>query len=217
MKHFILIDDELKRQAKKQLEADLAKETCEFTKGCIVAAYQTRMESENFICYLNGEFILIEYCDKILPRGFDSFPDFALKFIRAINKNMNKKTRKILYSSFSKSNELRYICDQKMKNEASRNLIFSSAYKEVNLIYCDNAGKEYAIVNDIIFSDLLGDHAMTFEKYEKAKEYLKSVYLEDRISEIEELYRSNTVISMSNAKILTSSNQLINNIKTEVK
>jgi len=133
------------------------------------------------VFYFNGEFIFVETPNCIWTNPFLS--DFE-----KIEIMLEKSTHKWIID-VNRSIHM----DREFKNYRLRGARLKKWVEEVNFLYYDNAGKEYAVTTRIKFTQDLINQIKLKEEYEKAIEYLNNSAFSPSVfkDNIEGLYRKN--------------------------
>jgi hypothetical protein len=160
---------------------------------------------KRFLFFIKNKFIIITYHSCILYG--QSHLDFKQELIKKIIVN-NK-----IYNKFEIG---RVHLDVVLKEYRLRNKNLKKYHDEINYIYSDNAGKQYAICNEIPFIDSICNQDEILENYKIAKEYLIKNGLEYLLEDLDELYYSNHHFEFDKIEIFRTIDHLVNNLKNQI-
>lgn len=168
---------------------------------------------ETRIFFLKGQFVLITMNSCV--QHIDSelgFMEFLINNCLEYNFNVDKK----LICNVERS------CDvqNNWKNETKRNQLFNDRHQEVNHIYHNAAGKEYAICTTYDFGTYVSNRIELYDEYKKTKKYIEDnfKYSESLKQKCDELYNNNSIYALNDqALVVRTINELISNIKNQIK
>lgn len=183
----------------------------DFYKSMMLSSFFNKNLASNYaLIFIYGEFVLIEYNNDNI--GYKSEPDFIKDVIQRI---YNANGDKFKIKRFDTNKSVR-IDNKDFKKEVELSKLLSGFYKEINYIYSDNAGKQYAIVTDVMGIELNENRESKLNNYLEAKKYLNENNLNFLRSGIDELYDKSDKVYFSEKAILNSIDELVNQIKTEI-
>jgi hypothetical protein len=160
---------------------------------------------KRFLFFIKNKFVLITYHSCIHPG--QSHIEFKQELIKKIIVN-NK-----IYNKFEIG---RVHLDVVLKQYRLRNKNLKKYHDEINYIYSDNAGKQYAICNEIPFIDSICNQDEILENYKIAKEYLIKNGLEYLLEDLDELYYSNHHFEFDKVEIFKTIDHLITNLQKQI-
>ena len=103
--------------------------------------------------------------------------------------------------------------DRILKEYRLRNKNLKKYHNEINFIYSDNAGKQYAITNRIPFMDSIINQDEILSNYKICKDYLIKNGIDYLIKELDELYNYNHFFEFDKIEVFKTIDHLIDNIK----
>lgn len=168
---------------------------------------------ETRIFFLKGQFVLITMnnCMQHLHSELD-FMEFLINGLMDKKINVSKK----LICNIKKSCTL----GDNWKNETRRNELFNQRHDEVNHIYHNAAGKEYAICTTYDFGTYVSNRIELYDEYKKTIKYIEDNFkhFESLKQKCNELYNSNSIYAINEpALVVRTINELISNIKNQIK
>lgn len=98
-----------------------------------------------------------------------------------------------------------------------RNMSLKKYIEQVNYIYSDNAGKEYAITTRTKYLDLICDQNAILESYIDAKEFLLKHNYNYLLIQLDKLYQENILFGNDDTETVKTIDSLINFIHKEIK
>ena len=155
-----------------------------------------------FIFYANFDFYLISIPNCLLPSS-QSNQEKKRMLVESLYRQ--KKLKHNVEKSWDATKKLNAI----LKGEAEINQL----QHEVNSLYCNNAGKNYAIVTKKPFIDFIANSDLVTENYKSAIKYLNEFDKKEFINEVEELYYLNTFYGIQQATLIKTIDHLTKQLK----
>jgi hypothetical protein len=204
MHHLILFDKEEAKEKIKNAESKTKKNDSDELFQPLSEYQLARMNlSEKFlVLYLRKQFILIEYNYDVKHKDFRCYSEneFALYLIKAINGNA-VKDKKLRGYDTRKSQSI----SDKILREKNKEMLFFKKHFEINYLYGDNAGREYAITTDAMFTDLVDTNISISDELKSFKNYINELPIERQVKEY--LTESAEHLAYKNRQILGHINE----------
>lgn len=160
------------------------------------------MNPERFLFFIKNRFLIITY-HRCIHNGFTHI-EFKQDLInKVITKNK-------IYNKFDIE---RVHLDTILKDYRLRNKNLKKYHNEINFIYSDATGKQYAITNTIPFMDSICNQDEILSNYKICKDYLIKNGLDYLMKELDELYNYNHHYEFDKVEIFKTIDHLIDNIK----
>jgi len=157
---------------------------------------------ERFLFFIKNKFVLITY-HNCIHNGLTH-----LEFKQDLINSIIVKNK--IYDVYDLE---RIHLDRILKEYRLRNKNLKKYHNEINFIYSDNAGKQYAITNRIPFMDSIINQDEILSNYKICKDYLIKNGLEHLIKELDELYNYNHFFEFDKIEVFKTIEHLIDNIK----
>ncbi len=137
---------------------------------------------ERFLFFLSNDFFLITYPDCL------NTPD-RYSFKVDIIEQMCKKSKHMCLYEIDRGWELsKSLKDYRIKNRALKKII-----TQVNYIYTNAVGKEFAITTTVNYIDAICNQDLIDENYKKAKYFLEKMEYDFLLQPLQNLYFNNRV------------------------
>lgn len=157
---------------------------------------------ERFLFFIGNKFALITYHNCI--SFYDKY-DFKKSLIDKAIKNSKVFQKWEVNRGVSVSSELK---DFRLKNKELRKYI-----QQVNYLYRDASGKQYAITTKTDYLDSICNQDIIDENFKTAEEYLKSKEYDWLLTELKDLYRANIVVrNYDDLEVFKTTEHLIKSI-----
>lgn len=155
--------------------------------GSIRKSY-CELNPEHFLFFVGNEFILITY-HKCMEGG-DGY-NFKKELIEQVIEK---------FKIFPRYEVNRGVdVEKNLKNFRLRNIPLRKFIKQVNFIYSDATGKEYAITTLIEYLDSICNEDAIRKNYKEATEYLSNYKYDSLLDELYSLYSANSFGNINDA------------------
>jgi hypothetical protein len=162
-------------------------------------AWMCSHNPERFLFFLGNQFFLITYY-RCLQLDYE--------FKRHLVEKCCKDTEIFPKYEVNKSVD---VCKE-LKNFRIKNQALRKKIEQVNYLYTNAAGKEYAITTSTDYFDHICDQDIIDKNYKIAKEFLESKNYNYLINQLEDLYKENVVYILDRQEIFKSIDHIINSI-----
>lgn len=159
-----------------------------------------------FIFYLNNDFHYIRYHMCIASRN-----DYD--FMRDLVQKLCEKSKLYEFYKVEKSVSL----SVSLRKYRMKDVELKKYVNQINFLYYNMVGKEYAITTETSFLDVLVDNDMLRDNYEKAKQFLIERGKEHHLDYLQKLYDANYLGQVSEVEVVKTIDNLIKKIKDGIK
>ena len=185
----------------KEFYLDTHSNLCSSKKESYFSSY-CKLNPQRFLFFLGNDFFLITYYNCMSHSGYD----FKKSLIEEVCQK-NKIFRR--YEVNISVNVERDLKDFRIRNKELRKYI-----SQVNYLYYDGAGKEYAITTLTNYKKRLFDNNDTILKnYQMAKEYLGQKEYHWLLPQLDELFYANCLRFCDEVEIFKAKEHLLKRIK----
>lgn len=162
-----------------------------------------KLNPERFLFFLGSDFYLITYHKCLSSAGNYEFKKYLIETLCEKHKIYEKYQ---VYMSVNTEKELK---DFRIRNKELRKYIY-----QVNYLYYNGAGKEYAIATLTNYKKrLFEDNDIIEDNYQKAKDYLEKKEYHWMLPQLKNLYYANNIRMYDKAEIFKAKAHLIKRIK----
>lgn len=173
---------------------------------CDIHHYTYCDKPDTLLLFLKNKYLLIRYHSCMSDWGHLDYKQDLIKRIISDNKifTLYEVTReKYSYNDFCIHGKL--------------TLPIKKTAKQVNYIYCDNAGKQYAITIKTDFFDEIFAQKDRNESFLEAKDYLENNGLDYLISDLKRLHEANSINSITESVCVKTMDELLKTINQLIK